>query len=547
MSTHASTSRSFRPSAGFALGALACACALTACGGGDATAPGGSTTTTTTTDTTVPTVGITDNVSAATASGQITYTFTFSEDIGSSFSASDVVVTGGTAGTFTLVSPTSATLVVTPTVNSTGTVQVSLAAGAFSDVAGNASTTAASASQAYDTRPAVASGSTGTCSSPCIDFSATTVGYEAFEGLVSAAQADDPVDASNKVAKFVKGPTGQPWAGATLYTSDVTSKTVGAIDLSVNKQITLRVFATAAGQTVRLKLEDASNPNVYLEVDTPTTQASAWETLTFNFAQPLNGVYSAANTYNRVSVFSQFSTSAAPAADTITYFDELKLTLSSTPATAGTGTLTDGVFANDYTGDLGSTLTSTQGGDAGMFVDARLPNSYNWSGVAGSSVNPGGVPNFYFGFGLDSNSFSDAYMGAYVKAPANGTVNLASYANVHVNVWGPDELFKAGTFPTLQVVLQGPAVAGCGSNSGGSEVQANLVTTTQGAASVYALPLSGFSVKHACSGETTVSQVLAKINQLNVVLQGSALQYTKRDADGTAFPNGLNIGAITFN
>ena len=56
--------------------------------------------------------------SAATATGPVTFSFVFSEDVGASFTASDVVVTGGTAGAFTKVSGTQATLVVTPTANS---------------------------------------------------------------------------------------------------------------------------------------------------------------------------------------------------------------------------------------------------------------------------------------------------------------------------------------------------------------------------------------------------------------------------------------------
>ena len=154
------------------------------------------------------------------------------------------------------------------------------------------------------------SGSTGTCSTPCIDFASANVKYEPFEGLVSAAQADDPADATNKVAKFVKGPAGQPWAGATIYTVD-TDKSVPKFDLSTSKVVTLRVYAPAAGLTVRLKLEDAANNAVYLEKDALTTKANEWETLSFDFATPVNGVYNAANTYNRVSLFPVFDHRAA--------------------------------------------------------------------------------------------------------------------------------------------------------------------------------------------------------------------------------------------
>ena len=121
--------------------AIAAAALLSACGGGGTTA-----------DTTAPTVTITDNVSATTATGDVTFTFTFSEAV-TGFAADDVTVTGGTKGTFTMASDSiSATLVVTPTANAAGTIAVNVAASAFSDGSSNVNTTAATGSQAFDTQ-----------------------------------------------------------------------------------------------------------------------------------------------------------------------------------------------------------------------------------------------------------------------------------------------------------------------------------------------------------------------------------------------------------
>ena len=118
---------------------------LGACGGGSS-APS---------DTTPPTVSITDSVTAATATGDVTFTFTFSEDVGSSFEAADATVGGGTPGAFTRVDATHARLVVSPAPSATGAITVSVPAGAFSDLAGNPSSAAASATQAYDTSVAL--------------------------------------------------------------------------------------------------------------------------------------------------------------------------------------------------------------------------------------------------------------------------------------------------------------------------------------------------------------------------------------------------------
>ena len=113
----------------FAMTTLALAASLAACGGGgDASAPR---------DLTPPTVNITDNVAAATATGPVTFTFSFSEAV-TGFTADDVSVTNGSKGSFSMASDAlSATLVVTPTASTSGTLTVSVATGAFADASGN--------------------------------------------------------------------------------------------------------------------------------------------------------------------------------------------------------------------------------------------------------------------------------------------------------------------------------------------------------------------------------------------------------------------------
>ena len=102
-------------------------------------------------DTRPPTLTVTNDIVAPTASGNVTFTFVFSKDVGTSFTTEDVVVTGGTKGAFTRVSGTQATLVVIPTANTSGTLNVSVAVGAFSDLAGATNTAAASAQKAFST------------------------------------------------------------------------------------------------------------------------------------------------------------------------------------------------------------------------------------------------------------------------------------------------------------------------------------------------------------------------------------------------------------
>jgi hypothetical protein len=100
-------------------------------------------------DTTPPSVATTKNVSG-TASGDVLFTFTFSEPV-TGFTAAKVTVTNGTKGTFSTVNSSTYTLVVTPPANASGNMTVAVPAGAAADLAGNQSTAAATVTQPFDT------------------------------------------------------------------------------------------------------------------------------------------------------------------------------------------------------------------------------------------------------------------------------------------------------------------------------------------------------------------------------------------------------------
>jgi large repetitive protein len=102
-------------------------------------------------DTVAPSVAITSNVSAVKAGGTANITFTFSEDPLSSFTSSDVVVSGGTLGTLSTTGLVR-TAVFTPTTNLTsGTVNITVTALSYQDTAGNLGTAGTSPSISIDT------------------------------------------------------------------------------------------------------------------------------------------------------------------------------------------------------------------------------------------------------------------------------------------------------------------------------------------------------------------------------------------------------------
>ena len=105
-------------------------------------------------DNTPPTVTITDDESSTTANiagGDITYTMTFSEAV-TEFTIDDVTVVNATKGTFTAVSGTEYTLVVTPTADFEGNITVDVAGAVAIDAAGNDNTVATQSVQAVDTK-----------------------------------------------------------------------------------------------------------------------------------------------------------------------------------------------------------------------------------------------------------------------------------------------------------------------------------------------------------------------------------------------------------
>ena len=102
---------------------------------------------------TPPQLTITDNV-PGTASGAVTFSFTFSESV-SGFDTTDITVVGGTKGVFTPLTGTTYSLVVQPNSSSYGTLEISVPDRAAASLVGSRGSAPGFATQAYDTRPSV--------------------------------------------------------------------------------------------------------------------------------------------------------------------------------------------------------------------------------------------------------------------------------------------------------------------------------------------------------------------------------------------------------
>lgn len=271
-----------------------------------------------------PTVNITSGT-VGTATGPVTFTFTFSTDVGTSFTAGDIVVAGGTAGTLTQADATTYTLVVTPTANTVGNITLDVAAGTFSSLGGTLNTAPASITQPYNTQP-------GGAGNSVVSFDETTAPtLSPFEGVSGATVVADPTNASNMVAQITNAVGAQPWAGVTVSTGGQFSIPEMLVT-DTETRMTARVYSPAVGLRIRAKAENAVNgaQNHETNATTLTTVANGWETLTFDFsvASPTfdggpTNPFNSTDPYNKLSFFFDYGTKTN-VAPVVFYLDDIR-------------------------------------------------------------------------------------------------------------------------------------------------------------------------------------------------------------------------------
>jgi hypothetical protein len=269
-------------------------------------------------DTTPPTVSISDNVPDAVAMGDVTFTFTFSEDV-VGFDEGDLSVSEGTAGGFTIVSTTEASVVVSPPADATGTITVTVGAMSFEDEAGNQNEEAATASQDYDT--VIPAGGT-----TLVDFEAMPpAGLRGFGGAEDATVAPDPMMAGNNVARLVRSDTAAVFAGATVFYCPME----GIAELPFSgtaSTISLRVLSPVANVPVRVKVENTANGALSVESEAMVTAANTWQMITVDFTNEVAGTpaLDLGVTYDKLSVFPNFGVEGAAVGEQIFFVDDIR-------------------------------------------------------------------------------------------------------------------------------------------------------------------------------------------------------------------------------
>jgi hypothetical protein len=248
-----------------------------------------------TVDTALPTVAITPDTASIKAGETATLTFTFSEDVGVSFTAGDISVSGGTLGALTRVDATHYTAVFTPTPGSTANGVVSVASGKFSDVAGNANAdgldvdnsvtlTVDTALPTVAITPDTASLKAGETATLTFTFS-EDVGASFTAGDISVSGgtlgALTRVDATHYTAVFTPTP-GSTTNGVVSVASGKFTDVAGNLNtdgLDANNSVTLTV--------------DTALPTVAITPDTASLKAGETATLTFTFSEDVGASFTA--------------------------------------------------------------------------------------------------------------------------------------------------------------------------------------------------------------------------------------------------------------
>lgn len=149
-----------------------------------------------------------------------------------------------------------------------------------------------------------------------VDFESATLNYtfndfgNAFGSVVDNPDATG-LNTSAKVGRMEKANGAEVWAGSFLELPN-------AIDFSAGTTFKVKVWSPKSGAAVRLKVENATDPNIFFELDATTTTSNAWEELTWDFS-PIDQ----ANSYHKVVLFFDFGN---PGDGSVYFFDDIQLT-----------------------------------------------------------------------------------------------------------------------------------------------------------------------------------------------------------------------------
>ena len=134
----------------------------------------------------------------------------------------------------------------------------------------------------------------------------------------------DPTDPMNTVAQSTKLGDAELWAGTTIGTEAGFANAIPFTEDMTTMSVS--VYSPDEGTPIRLKVEDATDPNISVETEVLTSVANAWEVLVFDFTNEVDGTAALDlnQTYDKASIFFNFGTDGATAGEKMYYWDNVE-------------------------------------------------------------------------------------------------------------------------------------------------------------------------------------------------------------------------------
>ena len=373
----------------------------------------------------------------------------------------------------------------------------------------------------------------------------TGYAFTDFGGNVSSKAGDAPAGGSvgsSSALKLVS--VGDCWAGTTFLSATNTLLATGKSVVKAN------IYSPAAGQVIKLKLENSDNGDQNKEVD--VTSVAGWKTYSFDFSG-----FNSAVKYNKASIFTNF--------------------------TCGTGTKNDSPFYVDDIAFLGavgaalatSTPTPFTGNAVIRLVGADATNTFNRQAEADYFVGQGWYRGGLRTFTKLVPVGSTQHLTFVVSNAANGAplANTAvhfvfnkeySASNAKVNIGavsstGAQQIVDGvtGSDGTVSFDLVNTDVAADASDNPGTNLSGNYTgkhlysqvtawVTDQGADSIDLIDLAYFKPADAPVIKTAVARMNG-IDTTNSFLGSCTVgDWCKYYAEGLRyFEKGLTVGSTT--
>ncbi|MGB0457021.1 MAG: lamin tail domain-containing protein [Chitinophagales bacterium] len=256
-----------------------------------------------------------------------------------------------------------------------------------------------------------------------VTFDDPTVDYSTIDfGGTASNFVADPTDPTNSVVETIKGAGSQTWAGTSLASPGSPEVAfASAIPFSSSEQtMSVRLWSPVAGVPVMLKIEDQTNPGIFVEATATVAVANVWDTLFFDYSTPSAGSLNLSATYDKVALFWNFGTSGN---DEIFYWDDVEFT--------GTG----------------------GGGTGPVLSQMELPVTFDDPTVNYSTVDFGGTASLFVADPTNASnnvvqttkaSGSQTWAGTSLAVPGSPEVGFASAIpfsateqTMSVRVWSP--------------------------------------------------------------------------------------------------------------